>query len=185
MGSVGMGEVATSCVSTLSSMPTPPVAENRWYVLHLKSGRTQSVIDQLELVGVEYYSPSCRSLRQWKDRKVWLESPLFPGYVFVKMLWSEKRKVVNLAGVICMLGTEASSVDVEILDHIRTASRMGVVSPSDGFEIGERVRVVRGPFEGLAGVLVSKGAEARLVVRLEPISKPFVLHTSVDHVELA
>ena len=47
------------------------------------------VAAELGARSVEHFLPLYSSVRRWKDRRVQLELPLFPGYVFVRLPFSE------------------------------------------------------------------------------------------------
>ena len=40
---------------------------------------------RLEAAGVHVFLPLRRTLRQWSDRRRWVEEPLFPGYLFARV----------------------------------------------------------------------------------------------------
>ena len=54
-----------------------------WYALYVKSRHEFVVSDELHRKGVETFLPSVTKFNQWKDRKKQVETPLFPGYLFV------------------------------------------------------------------------------------------------------
>src|SRR5260370_5899002 len=53
----------------------------RWYAAYTRANHERRVADQLAERGVENFLPEYESVRKWKDRKVRLQMPLFPGYV--------------------------------------------------------------------------------------------------------
>ena len=59
-------------------------AEPRWYAAYTSANHEKRVAEQLRLRDVEHFLPLYASLRRWKDRRVTLQMPLFPGYVFVR-----------------------------------------------------------------------------------------------------
>lgn len=56
-----------------------------WYVLYVNVRHEKKVMHRLLEKGIEAYVPISRKLKQWSDRKKWVEEPLFTGYVFVKV----------------------------------------------------------------------------------------------------
>ena len=56
----------------------------RWYAVQTCANHEKRVSQQLCQRTVEAYLPLYESMRQWKDRRMRLELPLFPGYVFVR-----------------------------------------------------------------------------------------------------
>src|SRR5439155_14497626 len=56
-------------------------AEPRWYAAYTRANHEKHVAVHLDSRGVEHFLPLYCSTRRWKDRRVQLELPLFPGYV--------------------------------------------------------------------------------------------------------
>ncbi|HAM53360.1 MAG TPA: hypothetical protein DCP92_22695, partial [Nitrospiraceae bacterium] len=54
-----------------------------WYALYVKSRHEFLTHGDLVRKGIETFLPASRRLRQWKDRKKWIDFAIFPGYLFV------------------------------------------------------------------------------------------------------
>ena len=65
-------------------MDTQTSTDIHWKVVYVASRQEKKVSDYLKKQCIEHYLPLYRSLRFWKDRKKWVEMPLFNGYIFVK-----------------------------------------------------------------------------------------------------
>src|SRR5258708_5322760 len=59
--------------------------EPHWYAAYTYAKHEIKVAEQLVRRSVEHFLPLYQSVRQWKDRKVRLKLPLFPGYIFVRL----------------------------------------------------------------------------------------------------
>src|SRR5580692_3782884 len=86
--------------------------EPRWYVAYTCANHEKRVADQLAGRGVESYLPQYDSVRKWKDRKVRLQMPLFPGYVFVHLALQNRLKVLQVPGVAYLVGFAGRPVAV-------------------------------------------------------------------------
>ena len=64
--------------------------EARWYAAYTIANHEKRVAKQLEQKSVEHFLPLYDSVRRWKDRRVKLQLPLFPGYLFVRIPLSER-----------------------------------------------------------------------------------------------
>jgi len=53
---------------------------------------------------VENFLPLYSSVRRWQDRRVQLQLPLFPGYVFVHLALSDRLRVLQVPGVAKLVG---------------------------------------------------------------------------------
>jgi transcription antitermination factor NusG len=56
-----------------------------WYVMYTKPRHEKQVTRQLELLEINSYLPTIKTLRKWADRKKYVVMPLFPSYVFVNL----------------------------------------------------------------------------------------------------
>lgn len=146
----------------------------RWYAIYTSANHEKSVAEQLRLRTVEHFLPLYESLRRWKDRSVKLKLPLFPGYVFVRLVLRDKLSVVQIPGVARLVGfdgTPAALPDEEI-EALRTSFVTGVrVEPHPFLTVGRRVRVKAGPLAGMEGVLVQRKGKFRVVISIELIQR--------------
>ena len=78
--------------------------EPRWYAAYTNANHEKRVANQFASLAIEHFLPLYESLRKWKDRKVRLQLPLFPGYVFVRMALQEHLRVLKVAGVSKLVG---------------------------------------------------------------------------------
>jgi transcription antitermination factor NusG len=114
----------------------------------------------------------------WKDRKVTIEVPLFPGYIFTRIAHQERLKVVSIESVVRMLSF--NEVPVSICDDEIEAIRMCVtrgatLTPHRFIAIGERVRVKEGIFQGLEGFVSRHHNGCSLVVTVALIQQAAAL----------
>src|SRR3979411_833139 len=75
-----------------------------WYAAYTSANHEKRVAQQLGLRLVEHFVPLYESVRRWKDRKVRLELPLFPGYVFVRLVVRDRLQVLQVPGVARLVG---------------------------------------------------------------------------------
>lgn len=88
-----------------------------WYVLYTKPRTEKKVAQRLEEMGVAVYCPLITEIKQWKDRKKKLKSPLFKSYVFIQLKEQERNLVFDVPGVVkylFWLGKPAIVKDEEI-----------------------------------------------------------------------
>ncbi|HDO06779.1 MAG TPA: hypothetical protein ENG85_03760, partial [Bacteroidetes bacterium] len=73
-------------------------AEKVWYALYVRSRTEKKVAVELEGADIDFYLPLEKRLRQWSDRKKWVEEPLFRSYIFVHITQKEYYKVLQTRG---------------------------------------------------------------------------------------
>jgi transcription antitermination factor NusG len=160
--------------------------ELRWYVAHTSANHEKRVTTHLQERSIENFLPLYDSVRRWKDRKVKLQLPLFPGYVFVRLPLRDRLKALQVPGIarlICFNGQPAALPDTEI-----EALRAGLgarlhAEPHPYLTVGRRVRVTHGPLEGAEGILVRKKNSLRVVLSLELIQQSASVEVDADDVE--
>src|SRR6266849_6613115 len=72
----------------------------RWYAAYTSAHHEKRVAEQLGVREVEHFLPLYESVRRWKDRRVKLQLPLFPGYVFVWLAPCVRLQVLLVPGVV-------------------------------------------------------------------------------------
>jgi|SRR5271155_821172 len=146
----------------------------RWYAAYTRANHERRVAEQLVERGVENFLPQYESVRKWKDRRVRLYMPLFPGYVFVHLALQNRLLVLEVPGVACLVGFAGKPVAVpeEEFERIRGILSKGLrAEPHPYLQAGRRVRVRSGPFEGMEGIVVRRNNGSRLVISLELIQR--------------
>src|SRR6266849_2244464 len=76
----------------------------RWSAVQTCPNHEKRVLEQLNRRTVDTYLPLYASVRRWKDRRVRLELPLFPGYVFVRLALRERLRVLETPSVVRLVG---------------------------------------------------------------------------------
>jgi transcription antitermination factor NusG len=180
-----------SCIAEPLSKytPTPDPAlcdPSRWYAVYTYPRHEKAVTEQLESKAVEAFLPTFVTESRWKDRRVRIKTPVFPGYVFTRINLCERSKVFTVPGVIRMLsfnGTPAPIEDSEI-EAVRLCLERGtIVEPYPFLEVGDRVRVRSGVLEGLEGLISRCKNERRLIVPISLINQSVAVEIDVQLLE--
>ncbi len=143
-----------------------------WYAAYTSANHEKSVAEQLAERSVEHFLPLYESVRRWKDRKVRLQMPLFPGYVFVRLALRDRLQVLQVRGVSNLVGFNGipASLPQEEINSLRNSFSNGVrAAPHRYLTVGRRVRIKAGPLAGLEGTLVKKKNGNRFVISLDLI----------------
>src|SRR5216684_3137145 len=99
-------------ISPMASAINPPQrlglpSEHRelaWYAAYTSSNHEKRVAEQLVGRAVEHFLPLYQSARRWRDRRVELQLPLFPGYIFVRLSLRDRLQVLQVPGVAKLVG---------------------------------------------------------------------------------
>jgi transcription antitermination factor NusG len=152
----------------------PRTVDPQWYAAYTSANHEKRVAEQLGVRSVEYFVPLYESVRRWKDRKVRLQLPLFPGYVFVRLALCQRQSVLQVPGVARLVGFNGMPCalpDSEI-EALRTGLASGARAEPYLFQIvGRRVRVKAGPLAGLQGKVIRRKNRLRFIISLDLIHR--------------
>jgi transcription antitermination factor NusG len=158
----------------------------RWYAAYTSANHEKRVVEQLGVRDVEHFLPLYESVRRWKDRRVTLQLPLFPGYVFVHMALRDRLKVQQVPGVARLVGfdgTPAALPENEI-EALRRSLEGGLrAEPHPYLTVGRRVRLKNGPLAGMQGLLLRRKGNFRVVISIDLIQRSVAVDADTADVE--
>jgi transcription antitermination factor NusG len=154
----------------------------RWYAVFVRSNQEKQVAAHMNGLHMEHYVPCYTSIRQWKDRRVKLEMPLFPAYLFVRLALQEQMKVLTIRQVVSLVGRKnsPSPISDEEIAGIRAAVEHGNAEPHEYIEAGQQIVITDGVMSGMEGILLTVRSRARVVISLQSIGRAFVVEVGAD-----
>lgn len=158
----------------------------QWLAAYTRAQHESSVARQLEAKAVPFLLPQYTKTSIWSDRVKRVLAPLFPSYVFVHVSDEERLRVLQTAGVVSIVSTGGRPAPLradEVAMLKEFAAQPRAVEPHPYLRIGQRVRVMQGPFAGWEGVLTGKKNAQRLVVSLDHILRSVAVDLSGADVE--
>lgn len=159
--------------------------ESQWYAVYTCSRQEKKVASQLTVRSFENFLPLYPSIRTWTDRRVRLELPLFPGYVFVRLALTDRVRVLQAPGVVHFVGFngQPAALPDEDINVLRNGLiQGGHAEPDEFLREGQKVRIATGPFAGLQGILRRRNGRTRVVVSIAAIERCFAVE--VEHREV-
>ncbi len=133
-------------------------SELLWYILSIKPKQEQSVIKNLNIMGVESYLPLYRKKKKVKKEKTDVIVPLFPGYLFCRFDFDDHyQKIRYTRGVKKVLGNKQSLwiIDKDKVEDIKKREEDGLVimkKVEENFKPGMKIIVDEGDFDGWEGI---------------------------------
>ncbi len=163
--------------------------QKQWHVIYTRSRAEKKVQIELSIKDIENFLPMQKRLRQWKDRKKWVEMPLMSGYCFVNITRKEYDTVlqtVNVVGYVRFEGKAAIVPENQInsLKLMLKQFDFEVNVTNENFEPGRKVEVVEGPMIGLRGELVKAQGKNKFIIRFNEINSVFSVEIPADHISL-
>ncbi len=158
----------------------------RWYAVYTKSRHEKRIKEQLDSQSLESFLPLYEAVHRWKDRRVLVSLPLFPGYLFVRIVLPEHRKpVVTVPGVVNLVGRPGCPTPIE--DHEIEALRLCSVRgqsmlPHPYLTVGRLVRVSNGPLADMEGILLRRKGKSRLILSVKLIARAVAVEVDAGDV---
>ena len=155
---------------------------NKWYPVYTHPRAEKKACQALINKGVETYLPLHRQLKQWSDRKKWVEEPFIKSYLFVHINEHQQTEVLMTKGVsrfIYFSGKIASMPDRQI-DELKLvmASPFDLEITEEHLQPGEQVMIKAGPLKGLKGEVISYRSQKQLALRLENLGYSIIIHVA-------
>ena len=147
--------------------------EKKWHVFYVQARHEKKVRDRLIEEGYEPYLPLEKILKQWSQRKKWVEEPLFRSYIFVKSAPFQIMNVLQVPGIVTYV-RHAKKPAVIRQQHIDIIKKMLVTDTtfevsSSKIELGSEIEIQTGPFIGMKGHVQEIRGAKKLLVSLESI----------------
>jgi transcription antitermination factor NusG len=159
-----------------------------WLAIHTRHQHESLAARSLVYKGFEVFLPQYTSVRQWSDRTREVSAPLFPGYVFLRGAPEHQIRILTTPGVLGVVGfagIPAIIPDVEIEAVRQSLARRVHIEPYPFLNCGDWVRIKNGPLEGIAGILVRKKKQFRLVLLVQLLQKSAAVEVDAWSIERA
>jgi transcriptional antiterminator RfaH len=145
-----------------------------WHALVVKSRMERATGQVLAENGFETIVPVQRQLRQWSDRKKWVDVVLFNSYVFVGTTQERRFEALNAPYAFkwVQFGNRIATL---------TETEVGILRGLDGFNspvhiqqsilphIGEEVEIIRGSLAGYRGFVVAVQGKTKVRLALSTL----------------
>jgi len=140
-----------------------------------------------KFVGVDpHEEPIYETVREWRNRqRMKLTLPLFPTYLFARINFKERVKVLQSPGVLQIVGDkrECAYLPDSEVELLRSGFCRQRFEPYRELVIGERVRIKNGVMQGLQGTLIRKSNNTRFVLTIELINQHAAIRVDAEDLE--
>jgi transcription antitermination factor NusG len=151
----------------------------KWYAVYTRPRNEKKAYSELDAIGIETFLPLIKNLKQWSDRKKWVEEPLFRSYLFVHITRQDYYKVLNTYGIVRYITFEGKAVVVpprQILAIRQYVNAEDIIGEGDFvFEPGDQVEIYLGPLKGLTGQLIKVQGRQKVKIEIESIGHSITL----------
>jgi len=177
--------VTSELVSTSSGSAA---VESSWFAVQTFPRYEKKVTAELQEKSVQTFLPLIPATHQWSDRQRLVEEPMFPGYMFVRIVQSLNNRVAILRtkGVARFVGVRGVGIPIpdDQIECVQTVLARGMPFGPHPFPgVGRRVRIRGGCFDGVEGILTAVNGNQTLVISVELIQRSIAVRVSGYQIE--
>jgi transcription antitermination factor NusG len=151
------------------------LSSKTWFAVQVLAQHEAKVASILAYKGYEHFSPTYRPGATTFGKANTSARPLFPGYVFCRLLHEVTGLVCSTPGVIRFVGFRGRPAPIgdDEIEAVRRVveSDLTVWPASMSYYIGQKVQVRNGVLSGLTGSLVQMKNRNRFLIFIEIMMK--------------
>jgi len=160
-----------------------------WYAVYTLPRAEKKAYAELVKKGIDAYLPLQRALKQWSDRKKWVEEPLFRSYIFVNITKNLYFDVLNTTGIVRYITFEGKAVPIppQQIEAVRffLSSDDPLPQNIEKFSPGQSVEVIKGPLKGLFGELIQLAGKQKVKVEISAVGQSIFVTIPMSHLRVS
>lgn len=161
------------------------MSEVLWYVAHTRPRCEKKLTQYCKREGFDVTLPLFRHVRKYRGKTVTFEKPLFPGYVFLRLVPVESRKVYQSDYVANLLDVpDQKTFEEQLNDILRALETDFEVCLAPHITEGSRVKVKSGPLRGMEGFVERRSGQVMVLLRLDFIRQAAAVKMEAGDLEL-
>jgi transcription antitermination factor NusG len=170
--------VETVCIPCSNPGVANETGIPEWFAVHCVPNHEKRIAEHFCVRQIEHFLPLFEAQRKRHDgSKTTVRVPLFPTYVFVRIVRTRRVPVLEVPSVL--------SIPDSYIDLLRQGIASHHMQPHPYIAVGTRVRVKSGTMAGAEGVLLRTKGSFRVVMTLELVMKSVALEVDLADLEAA
>jgi transcriptional antiterminator RfaH len=150
--------------------------DRTWVVVNTHPAKEMLAIENLRRQKFETYCPLMRKRIRHARREHEALRPLFPSYVFAKLdpKMNRWRSIASTFGVkqLIAFGDRPGLLHSDFIESLKAREVEGViVRPREPYQVGQKVLLTGGAFEGISATIIELNENDRVVVLMEILSR--------------
>jgi transcription antitermination factor NusG len=147
----------------LSHWPSQDLGD--WFVLRTKARQEKILANDLSARSLGVFLPIVKTTRYYGNRKATVDLPLFPGYVFLRGSNDEAYEADRTRRIAQIIRVhDQERIDVELQSLFLALEGEACLDPYPYLKEGVWVEVRSGPFQGIRGMIESRGSQSNLLI---------------------
>ncbi|XDD46443.1 UpxY family transcription antiterminator [Leptospira sp. WS39.C2] len=170
------------------SETNPQSEESAWYIVYTKPRSEKKLSEHLNKYKIENYLPIRKERKKWTDRFKWIDVPVLPSYIFVRIeFWRDKNKVLQLPGSVQFVFHKGQPAiveqnDLDVLEKgLRDYAKSLKMNPELLLQKGKMIRVIDGSFKGKTMEILKVKNKTLVVLRIPGVETIFSYEINIDH----
>ena len=165
--------------------PTATAVETRWFVCHTKPRCEKKFSALLKAEGFEHYLPLVTSVKRYGKSTKRFTKPLFPGYVFARVVIEAKSRIYEQDLLARAIPVEHETKFLRQLEDVRTIVASGLeLTVRPLMKRGTRVRVSSGPLWGLEGVVDDPANPQGIILSVDVLQQGLLVKMPLESLEI-
>ncbi|GCD77385.1 transcriptional regulator [Thermaurantimonas aggregans] len=136
----------------------------QWMIVYTRPRNEKKVADLLTRQSIDNYCPIRRVLKQWSDRRKYVDEVIIRSYVFVRIEENERIHVLQTPGVLNFVYwlKKPAIVRDEEMDRLKTflAEYQHAVIEVKDIPVGAKAKIIEGPLVSHEGEVIQVNKNA-------------------------
>jgi transcription antitermination factor NusG len=160
-------------------------SEPAWYVAHTRPRCEKKVAEFATREGFQVTLPLFKSVKKYPSKVIQFEKPLFPNYVFLRLLPHERKKVYQSDFVANLLDIPDQRTFQEQLEVILTALETEYeITALPHISVGKRAKIISGALRGMEGYVEERQGKILVLLRLDFIRQAAAVRVDATDLKL-
>jgi transcriptional antiterminator RfaH len=159
---------------------------SHWHLVYTKVKKEEEAEHHLNNQGFEVYLPRHRVGVRKCGQYTEVIQPLFPRYIFIQLTdgvdnYASIRSTRGAAGLV-RVGAAPAIAPPALIDYLRSHEKQALApKPLNPFKVGDRIRIVDGPFSGYEAIYQCDRGEDRALILLSLMNHFSKVTLSIHH----
>lgn len=146
--------------------------EEAWYVAHTRPRCEKKLAEFCTREGFNVTLPLYRSVKKYPGKTIAFEKPLFPNYLFLRLLPQQRKKVYQSDYVANLLDVpDQKSFQEQLQDILAALETDYEICVLPHISTGKHVKITGGPLRGMEGYVEERQGRFLVLLRLDFIAQ--------------
>jgi transcription antitermination factor NusG len=143
-----------------------------WYVAHTRPRCEKKLADYCKRAGFDSTLPLYKSVKKYPGKVLTFEKPLFPNYLFLRLLPHQRKKVYQSDYVANLLDVpDQQTFEDQLNDILLALETEYEIRAMPHITAGKHVRIRTGSLRGMEGYVEERHGKSIVLLRLDFIAQ--------------